>query len=73
VLTPDGSSNPGVAGGRKGTGNRERKMGVWMNEDGRELEAFKRDIDVRQFAASLGYEIDQRESWRGSHGHAARR
>ena len=36
-----------------------------MNEDG-ELEAFKRDIDVRQFAASMGYEIDQRESWRGS-------
>jgi hypothetical protein len=36
-----------------------------MNEDG-ELEAFKRDIDVRQFAASLGYEIDRRESWRGS-------
>ena len=36
-----------------------------MNGDG-ELEAFKRDIDVRQFAASLGYEIDPRESWRGS-------
>jgi hypothetical protein len=36
-----------------------------MNEDA-ELEAFKRDIDVRQFAASLGYEIDNRDSWRGS-------
>jgi hypothetical protein len=36
-----------------------------MKEDA-ELEAFKRDIDVRQFAASLGYEMDQRESWRGS-------
>jgi hypothetical protein len=36
-----------------------------MNGEG-ELEAFKRDIDVRQFAASLGYEIDPRESWRGS-------
>ena len=31
-----------------------------------ELEAFKRDIDVRQFAASLGYEMDKRESWCGS-------
>src|SRR5260370_40555390 len=36
-----------------------------MNED-RELETFKRDIDVRQFAASLGYVIDPRDSWRGS-------
>lgn len=31
-----------------------------------ELDAFKRDIDLRQFAESLGYQIDQRESWRGS-------
>src|SRR6266700_2410268 len=37
-----------------------------MNEDGRELETFKRDIDVRQVAASLGYEDDQRDSWSGS-------
>ncbi len=38
----------------------------WMiNQDG-ELEAFKREIDLRQFAVSLGYEIDRRESWRGS-------
>src|SRR6266700_152596 len=37
-----------------------------MNEDGRELETFKRDIDVRQVAASLGYEVDQRDSWSGS-------
>ena len=36
-----------------------------MNEDG-EIESFKRDIDMRQFAASLGYAIDQRDSWRGS-------
>lgn len=36
-----------------------------MNEAA-ELEAFKRDIDVRQFATSLGYEIDKRDSWRGS-------
>ena len=33
---------------------------------GAELEAFKRDIDVRLFATSLGYEIDKRDSWRGS-------
>jgi Toprim-like/Protein of unknown function (DUF3991) len=36
-----------------------------MNPD-TELEAFKREIDLRQFAVSLGYEIDRRESWRGS-------
>jgi hypothetical protein len=46
-------------------GNRERKGGFWMNEAA-ELEAFKREIDVRQFATSLGYEIDKRDSWRGS-------
>ena len=40
-------------------------MNVLINEDG-ELETFKRDIDMRQFAASLGYKIDSRESWRGS-------
>jgi len=31
-----------------------------------ELDAFKREIDLRQFAESLGYQIDWRESWRGS-------
>jgi hypothetical protein len=31
-----------------------------------ELDAFKRDIDLRQFAESLGYQIDWRESWKGS-------
>jgi len=31
-----------------------------------ELDDFKRAIDLRQFAVSLGYEIDQRESWQGS-------
>src|SRR6266567_5300473 len=44
-------------------GNREGK-GV-VNPDS-ELEAFKRRIDLRQVAASLGYEMDRRESWRGS-------
>ena len=28
--------------------------------------AFKREIDLREFAVSLGYEIDRHESWRGS-------
>jgi len=36
-----------------------------MNQDA-EMESFKREIDLRQFAVSLGYEIDRRESWRGS-------
>jgi len=36
-----------------------------MNQDA-ELESCKREIDLRQFALSLGYEIDRRESWRGS-------
>lgn len=36
-----------------------------MNQDS-ELNIFKREIDLRQFAVSLGYEVDRRESWRGS-------
>src|SRR5213593_3487399 len=36
-----------------------------MNQNA-ELESFKGEIDLRQFAVSLGYEIDRRESWRGS-------
>jgi len=36
-----------------------------LNQDA-ELESFKREIDLRQLAVSLGYEIDRRESWRGS-------
>jgi hypothetical protein len=36
-----------------------------MNE-ALELDSFKRDIDLRQFAASLGYAMDKRDSWRGS-------
>ena len=36
-----------------------------MNQDS-ELEVFKPEIDLRQFAVHLGYEIDKRESWRGS-------
>ena len=31
-----------------------------------ELDMFKREIDLRQFAVSLGYELGRRESWRGS-------
>ena len=45
-------------------GNRERK-GMLLNQES-ELEVFKRKIDLRQFAISLGYEMDRRESWRGS-------
>lgn len=45
-------------------GNRDRKV-FWVNQDA-ELESFKREIDLRQFAVSLGYEMDRRESWRGS-------
>jgi hypothetical protein len=48
----------------KKKGNRERKV-FSMNSD-MELEAFKREIDLRQFAASFGYAMDRRESWRGS-------
>src|SRR6266567_1511375 len=44
-------------------GNREGK-GV-VNPDS-ELDTFKRQIDLRQFAVSLGYQMDRRESWRGS-------
>lgn len=36
-----------------------------MNQDS-ELDAFKREIDMREFAVSLGYALDRRESWRGS-------
>jgi hypothetical protein len=36
-----------------------------MNQD-TELDTFKREIDLRPFAISLGYTIDRRESWRGS-------
>jgi hypothetical protein len=45
-------------------GNRERK-GILMNQES-ELEVFKTKIDMRQFAVSLGYQVDGRESWRGS-------
>ena len=45
-------------------GNREGK-GVFVNLNS-ELDTFKRQIDLRQFAVSLGYEMDRRESWRGS-------
>src|SRR5215468_2524449 len=31
-----------------------------------ELDDFKREIDLRQYAAGMGYELDKRESWRGS-------
>src|SRR2546425_7992948 len=37
-----------------------------MRNQDSELDAFKREIDLCQFAVSLGYEMDRRESWRGS-------
>src|ERR1700730_10631592 len=37
-----------------------------MRNQDSELDAFKREIDLRQFAVNLGYEVDRRESWRGS-------
>ena len=50
-------------------GEQERAIGkercARMNQD-TELDTFKREIDLRPFAISLGYAIDRRESWRGS-------
>ena len=37
---------------------------MWM--DDAELDDFKTKIDLRQYAASQGYELDKRDSWRGS-------
>lgn len=31
-----------------------------------ELESFKTSIDLRAYAANHGYELDPKESWRGS-------
>lgn len=50
--------------GEEKPGNRERKV-FWVDQD-TELDAFKREIDLRQFAVSSGYAVDRRESWRGS-------
>src|ERR1022692_1430493 len=44
-------------GGKRKMGNREGK-GVFVNRDS-ELDAFKRKVDLRQFAVSLGYEMDR--------------
>ena len=46
-------------------GNRERKES-FLTHQGSELDWFKREIDLRQVAVHLGYEVDRRESWRGS-------
>ena len=51
--------------GEEKLGNRERKVWFVRNQD-TELDLFKREIDLRQFAVSLGYAMDRRESWRGS-------
>lgn len=39
---------------------------MFLRNQDTELDIFKREIDLRQFAVSLGYELDRRESWRGS-------
>lgn len=39
---------------------------MFLTSQDMELESFKREIDLREFAVSLGYEMDRRESWRGS-------
>jgi hypothetical protein len=31
-----------------------------------ELESFKTNVDLRAYAAVQGYELDRKESWRGS-------
>lgn len=36
----------------------------WTNA--KKLEDFKSRIDLRQYAASMGYTLDRRESWRGN-------
>ncbi|WP_263351373.1 DUF3991 and TOPRIM domain-containing protein [Acidicapsa acidisoli] len=35
-------------------------------EQAQELEAFKRAIDLREYAAAQGYELDRKQSWRGT-------
>src|SRR5262249_10555514 len=49
--------------GRKRAIGKERLFSMKSDPD---LDAFKREIDLRQFAASFGYEMDRHESWRGS-------
>ena len=51
--------------GEEKPGNREKK-GVFVVNQDTELDAFKQEIDMRQFAVSFGYAMDRRESWRGS-------
>ena len=36
-----------------------------------ELESFKNGIDLRAYAAGQGYQLDRKESWRGSRRHAS--
>jgi hypothetical protein len=42
-------------------GSREKDRGMDL-----ELENFKSDIDLRAYAAGQGYQLDHKESWRGS-------
>jgi hypothetical protein len=47
-----------------------KPQGKGRQEDGKvmddELNSFKRDIDLRAYAASQGYQLDRKESWHGS-------
>ena len=47
---------------RRYTGSRERRN--FMTDA--ELESFKTNIDLRAYAAGQGYQLDRKESWRGS-------
>jgi Toprim-like/Protein of unknown function (DUF3991) len=46
---------------RRWAGNRRKKIGMDL-----ELESFKSRIDLRAYAAAQGYQLDRKESWRGS-------
>jgi Toprim-like/Protein of unknown function (DUF3991) len=47
-------------------GTRRGPPGSRKNMADAELESFKKDIDLRAYAASQGYELDRSKSWRGS-------
>ena len=47
---------------KRKVGSRERRC--FMSDD--ELEAFKTNIDLRAYAAGQGYQLDRKDSWRGT-------
>jgi hypothetical protein len=56
---PDDAS---VSPGQTAAGQQEKQVGMFDAE----LSTFKTEIDLRVFAASFGYELDRKKSWRGS-------